>query len=356
MTTELIQQYQSLLADEPRTRAVDAAMQLGVSEAELLAAQQYHSVTATVTRLDESKIAEILKQLKKLGKVMALTRNGSVVNEIKGIYEKLYISENNGKLSGIAINPGGIDLRLFLYRWHSVFLVESDAHSSVQFFDKHGRAVHKVFTTADSDFNELVNLKARFQLDSPAPLQVAAVPAKEVSLVSPNAEQLEELRASWAELADVHHFPKLLEKHQLERLQALELVGSPWAFELENVDLETILSAAKSEQQEIMAFVGNDGAVQIFSGKVDNLKQVGPWYNVLDPDFNLHVKTAELSRAFVVRKPTDNGDTVVTSIEFFDANRDTVLTLFGRRTEGKKQTPEWQALCDKLINKAQAAA
>lgn len=353
---QLIQDYKTLLVGEPRLRPVDAAMQLGVSEAELLYAQLDEPVTASITRLDETQLPEILKSLKKLGKVMALTRNGSVVNEIKGVYEKLYVSENNGKLSGIAINPGGIDLRLFLYRWQSAFLVETERHTSFQFFDKHGCAVHKVYTTADSDFNELVNIKARYQSTSSRPLTVVPFESAEVELTSPSTSQLDNFRAQWGELEDVHHFPKLLASHQLERLQALELVGSPWSFELQNFALEDIFQQAKTFKQEIMVFVGNQGAVQIFSGKVDNLKQVGSWYNVLDPDFNLHIKADELTRAFVVRKPTDNGDTVVTSIEFFDANRETVLTLFGRRIEGKKQTNEWQALCERLIHKGQVAA
>ncbi|WP_017217697.1 hemin-degrading factor [Pseudoalteromonas sp. NJ631] len=353
---QLIQDYKTLLAGEPRLRPVDAAMQLGVSEAELLNAQLEEAVTATVTRLDETQIADILKSLKKLGKVMALTRNGSVVNEIKGLYEKLYVSDNNGKLSGIAINPGGIDLRLFLYRWQSIFLVETESHTSFQFFDENGRAVHKVYTTTESDFNELVNIKARYQLTSQRSFSVKPFELVEPVITSPSAEQLDNFRSQWSELEDVHHFPKLLETYNFERLQALELVGSPWSFELQSFDLADIFQQAKTFKQEIMVFVGNPGAVQIFSGKVENLKQVGPWFNVLDPEFNLHIKADDLTRAFVVRKPTDNGNTVVTSIEFFDANRETVLTLFGRRIEGKKQTSEWQALCERLIHKGQAAA
>lgn len=353
---QLIQDYKMLLIGEPNIRPIVAAMQLGVSEAELLNAQLDEPVTSRVTRLDEHKIADLLKGFKKLGKVMALTRNGSVVSEITGLYEKLYVTGHSNKLSAVAINPGGIDLRLFLHKWKSVFLVETDKHTSFQFFDENGRAVHKVYMTADADFNEFVNLKARYQLTHSHELDVTPFEVLDTNIRDLSTAQLDDFRSQWGELNDVHHFPKLLETYNLERLQALEIVGSPWSFELQSFDLADIFQQANMFKQEIMVFVGNPGAVQIFSGKVENLKQVGPWFNVLDPEFSLHIKADDLTRAFVVRKPTDNGNTVVTSIEFFDANRETVLTLFGRRIEGKKQTDEWQALCERLIHKGRVAA
>lgn len=339
----LLESYQKLQAESPRLRTVEAAEKLGVSEAELLNAL----VGVNVTSLDPTKIPDILKTLKKLGQVMALTRNDDVVNEIKGVYEKLYISERNDSLMGVAINPGGIDLRLFLHKWHSAFLVESERHSSVQFFDAAGKAVHKVFTTIESDLAEMVNLKERFKVPA---YKLEVLPANNTTKLphEPSEQELTAFRSAWAELEDVHHFPKLLETFNLNRVQALELVGTPWSYEIPSNVLPDVLETVKNHEQEIMVFVGNQGAVQIYSGLVQQLKQVGEWFNVLDPMFNLHAKAQRFDRAFVVKKPTDNGDTIVTSIEFFNAQGDTVLTLFGRRTEGKKQTDTWQSICHNL--------
>ena len=73
---------------------------------------------------------------------MALTRNAQVVSEISDCYEKIYSSERNNIKTAIAINPGGIDLRLFVSKWHSAFAVNNNAkHSSVQFFDCDGNTV-----------------------------------------------------------------------------------------------------------------------------------------------------------------------------------------------------------------------
>jgi hypothetical protein len=44
---------------------------------------------------------------------------------------------------------------------------------------------------------------------------------------------------------------------------------------------------------------------------------MGPWLNVLDPGFNLHLREDLIASAWIVRKPTADG--VVSSLELFDA-------------------------------------
>ncbi len=70
----------------------------------------------------------------------------------------------------------------------------------------------------------------------------------------------------------------------------------------------------------IMVFVGNSGMIQIHSGSVKTIKQYGPWFNIMDPGFNLHVHEPTISRALVVRKPTREG--IVSSLALYDAARD----------------------------------
>ena len=114
----LLTQFQTIKEQEPKLRFVDVANKIGVSEAELLAA---HIGETDVVQLDNSQIADILKSFKKLNHVMALTRNKSVVNELKGAYEKLYVSEHGNSKMAMAINPKGIDLRIFLDKWRFAF-------------------------------------------------------------------------------------------------------------------------------------------------------------------------------------------------------------------------------------------
>lgn len=56
-----------------------------------------------------------------------------------------------------------------------------------------------------------------------------------------------------------------------------------------------------------MIFVGNPGCIQIHTGPVHNIKAMGPWLNVLDLDFNLHLREDEVTQVWKVGKPTRDG-------------------------------------------------
>ena len=92
----------------------------------------------------------------------------------------------------------------------------------------------------------------------------------------------------------------------------------------------------------IMVFVGNPGMIQIHGGPVQRVEVLGPWLNVLDRDFNLHLRADQVAHAWVVRKPTHDG--IVTSLELFDAHGETIAMLFGERKPGQPERPEWRRL------------
>ena len=74
---------------------------------------------------------------------------------------------------------------------------------------------------------------------------------------------------------------------------------------------------------------------------------MGPWVNVLDPGFNLHLREDHIASAWVVKKPTADG--LVTSLELFDAQGETIAMFFGERKPGKRESCEWRALIDNLL-------
>ena len=113
-----------------------------------------------------------------------------------------------------------------------------------------------------------------------------------------------------------------------------------------NTSIDTILTAAAASELPIMIFVGNPGCIQIHTGPVTNITPMGPWQNVLDPGFNLHLRRDHVAHAWVVEKPTDDG--IVTSLELFDAKGDTIAMLFGERKPGRSERHEWRALLDNL--------
>jgi putative hemin transport protein len=79
---------------------------------------------------------------------------------------------------------------------------------------------------------------------------------------------------------------------------------------------------------------------------------MGPWFNVLDDSFNLHLREDRIASAFVVWKPTDDG--VVTSLELFDAEGELIASLFGKRKPGQPEDEAWRALVAGLLTKEAA--
>jgi putative hemin transport protein len=107
-----------------------------------------------------------------------------------------------------------------------------------------------------------------------------------------------------------------------------------------------VLESAAASGLPIMVFVGSPGVVQIHTGSVRNIKRVGPWLNVLDEDFNLHLREDHIAESWVVRKPTPEGP--VTSLDLYDARGRQILQIFGKRKPGIPELKAWRNLADSL--------
>ena len=89
-------------------------------------------------------------------------------------------------------------------------------------------------------------------------------------------------------------------------------------------------------------------------GYLRNLKRMGPWFNVLDPDFNLHLREDRIASAWVVYKPTRDG--TVTSLELFDSDDFCFAQLFGARKPGKPELQGWRTIAAALARVEGGAA
>lgn len=339
----LSQQWTNLLQEQPGLRIRNASQQLGVSELELL-----------LTRLGQGVVlltpafAQILIDLEHLGSVMALTRNEQVVHERHGTYTGFRV--NKAGTMGICL--GDIDLRTFFKHWAVACAVvegEADkARKSIQFFNTEGTAVHKVYLTRHTDENKWDDLIRKYtRPNQEADFISRAIPDKSY----PNSGQVaeESLRNAWSELKDVHHFQAMLERLGIDRLEALSLAGPDYAQTLNKQAAEHTLQLAADRQLDLMVFVGNGNIVQIHTGKVHKLKRTGTWFNVLDPEFNLHINTADIEQIWSVKRPTADG--IVSSVECFNARRELVLTFFGARKPGKPELESWRKLVSELEQK-----
>ncbi len=93
----------------------------------------------------------------------------------------------------------------------------------------------------------------------------------------------------WLGMKDTHDFFGLLRQHWVGRQQGLRLATNGHARLLSMEVLKQIFATSAEREVPIMVFVSNPGCIQIHSGPVKKLVQMGPWYNVLDPEFNLYL-------------------------------------------------------------------
>ncbi|MDO5101802.1 MAG: ChuX/HutX family heme-like substrate-binding protein [Lautropia sp.] len=333
---DLRQRHQALVAETPNVRIRERAKRLGVPEAALVALNL--GVTAKCLRCVP---AELFPKLGGLGRIMCLTRNAACVHERYGQFEDVQVSPK----MGLVLGPD-IDLRLFFDHWASAWVVEDGGRQSLQFFDRFGDAVHKIFRTDQTDGAAWEALVAEFAERDEVAVQM---PAFEPSppVVSDHgevlgADQQKELRDTWLAMTDPHQFFPMLQKLKLSRITAIRNAGHDLAQQVPADTAETVLNAVSASGLPIMVFVGSRGTVQIHGGRVEKLMRTGPWFNVLDPAFNLHLDTTAIASAWIVHKPTDDGP--VTSLELFADNGDLIAQFFGLRKPGNPELADWRAL------------
>ncbi len=330
-------------SDNPKMREREISSQLGISEAELVAAHCGEGVS----RID-LRLGAILNGLTAVGEVMALTRNESAVHEKIGVYDKASVGEHNA----IVLNRD-IDLRIFPKMWAHGFAVEKrsegEVRHSLQFFDAAGDAVHKVHLRPASNLYAFQNLVAELHSANQEPtLDVTALPppADSKAAGAPAAGGAEDLRARWSKLTDVHQFFGMLKALKLDRRQAVRMVGDEYAWQVDKEAVGALMHHAAAEATPIMCFVGNRGCIQIHSGPISTVKPMGPWLNVLDETFHLHLRLDHIDEAWGVRKPTKDG--FITSVEAYDAEGRLIIQFFGERHEGEVERADWRFLAENL--------
>ena len=326
--------------ENPKMRERDLAAQLGISEAELVAAHCGDGVLRI-----NPLVNDLLAGLGSVGEVMALTRNESVVHEKIGIYDKVVPGAEAAMVLG-----EHIDLRIFPRVWKYGFAVEKrdgeDIRRSLQFFDETGEAIHKVHLRPASNLYAYQRLVSELEsVEQGRTLEIVA-PVADVAKPVEATVNVDDLRDRWSRMTDVHQFFGILKSLKLGRQQAMCLVGRDYAWPLHGDSVTALLSHAAQHSLPIMCFVGNKGCIQIHSGPVSNIKPMGPWINVLDETFHMHLRTDRIAEVWGVRKPTADGH--VTSVEAYDAAGRLIIQFFGKREEGERERDDWRFLAENL--------
>lgn len=305
---------------DPDLRERDLAGRLQISEAALIAAHIGHGVTRISADCDR-----IIAAAMRLGEVMALTRNASCVIEKIGVYDGF----RPGPHAALVVNEH-IDLRLFPARWVHAYAVEKPVagglRRSFQVFDAAGDAVHKIFLRYGSRVEEWPALVEALRHDDQDDSQPVA-PRQPAEPARADAAKAQRLRAEWDRLTDTHQFLQMLRKLGMNRLGAYRIAGAPYVRPLALGAIDRLMSRAAASGLPIMVFVGNPGCIEIHTGPVRNIRRMGPWLNVLDPGFDLHLRSDHIAEVWQVTKSTRRGDAI--SVEAFDRDGMLIVQVFG---------------------------
>ncbi len=337
-TTTLAERYEEAKQQNPKMRIRDIAKHLGVSEADLVAT----GVGRHVTRL-EGDWEELLKEVNTLGKVMALTRNNDCVHERKGVYNNVSF-ENH---VGLVLDPD-IDLRLFMMHWKFGFAVKENDRLSLQFFDKSGDAVHKIYMIEASNLDAYHAIVEKYK----APEQVTEIVTEAYN--APAAEKPDSdidaagLQEEWKNMTDTHQFFGITRKYGVSRTQALRLAPEGFVQQIDNSKVRQLLEKSVEKQVSIMIFVGSRGCIQIHTGEIYKLLETGPWFNILDPELNLHLRTTAIDSTFIVKKPSEAG--IVTAVEVFDKEGNLIVQFFGKRKPGIPELESWREVVEAVAS------
>ena len=323
-----------------RARARDFADAHGISEAALVAA----FTGPDCVRIDAAP-DRLMPLLMGLGQALALTRNDSAVQERQG----RYVSYEPGDETAVVRGPE-IELRLAPAHWVHAFAVTEptakETKRSIQVFDAAGDAVHKIHLTEDSNVEAFERLTGALLLPmQPDSLRLA--PRAAPRGVTGDPARLAELQAGWEAQPDEAAFRRFLGNLGMSTLFALRGAGAPRTRRLAPEAVTELLERASAGKVELVIRSGNPGCQQVYSGPVERILPAGYWINVMDPRFNLHLRTDHLAEVWLVDRPGRGGRAV--SVEAFDAGGEAILHVSGRHPGA-----DWTALAAGLTSDAEA--
>lgn len=334
----LKEKYEAYQGANPRKFIWEIAKDFNISEAQLLMTGLGGHVTLLRPEMDE-----ILKEVGGLGHVMALTRNEYCVNERKGTYKNFSTTPHAALFLG-----EDIDLRLFLSKWKLAFAVSDAGKEGLQFFDESGHALHKIYLTDESDHVFFRRLVDRFKAEQQTFFEIK--PAGKVGRPERRDAEIDiqGFHQAWNSMKDSHEFFGLLQRFGVNRMQALRLAPEGRAMQLSLESFRKTIAHCAVNEVPVMMFTGNDGCIQIHTGGVKKLAPTGPWFKVLDQNFNLQLNEDGVSSVWHVVKPSTDGD--VSSLELYDKDGELILQVFGKRKPGLPELETWrEALAGILV-------
>lgn len=232
------------------------------------------------------------------------------MHEKTGRYDRIVAAGDWLLLSG-----HGVDTALLTGHWHAGFAVceasRIGERRSLQFFDARGEAVYKLYLTGQADHARYQRLIDTYRAANQSP-----------SLELPTGPMTGGADSSTA--------PGLPEHWQLwfkAGFFADNETGIPSSRPIAISVFPEFMLQLADRQLPIQIIVRNPAAIQVHDGPIRNLMISGPWFNVLDDDFNLHLNQTAIAGPRSVNLPYRGHR--LQGLQLSNARGQTIASLFG---------------------------
>ena len=290
-------EWTAFQSNNKKVRIRDAANQMKVSEAELLSTE----VGADTFYLSVDNIEHFFKELFSVDKIMLLIRSNVVVHEV--VVKPKSLQLQGDKILNIEDNKSlvlSFNDNLFKHIFYQKKVHSNKELRSFQIFDKKGAAVLKIYLKGqDKSIFDQIALKYMVSYEYELQLDF------KLSLVSDPKSNL-------------------IQKVDLYFINGEGILDSS-EFKLKKAPLRQILDDVSKSRLPVQVHGVGEGTIQYYRGVIKNIIDYGPWINVIDKDFNLHVLENELSESIIINYEIT--DCNYCSIEFFDREGNHVLGI-----------------------------
>ncbi|MDN3518091.1 ChuX/HutX family heme-like substrate-binding protein [Aquisalimonas lutea] len=274
-----------------------------------------------------------------VGPVETLTTNPVAMHRIRGAAGALRFQAQ----SQTGACSGALDLRMFFNAWaHGCAVVEPVSECSLRFFDEHGRFLHAVYPTPETNMDAWYELVVRYAADEQRPfLDVARRPFGGVTDPDFSAA---------AEPAAVLDWSRRRLHADGGRLGTMLYRPGQQVRPLAPDALERLLQSLADAELPVSVLAGNAGVAQRFTGLVRWLRLNDNAYRVHDAGFALTVTPSAIRAVEMVHRPARTG--FDRSLDCRDAAGETVLSVAEPEGASRAEKAAWQRLLNALEGEA----
>ena len=282
--------------ENKKTRIKNAADTLKFSEADLLSTE----IGENVFYLDIGDYDQFFQKFISIDKIMLLIRSDYVVHEIIVDSSKIIFKKDSLACSENPNLPFTIfDPKLFKFVFFEKKIHAGKELKSFQFFDINGKAQIKIFLKGlkTNRFEEIASeYKKEYQYD----IQKA--------VLNQNKKNINLIREV-----------NILEREYNIKKNDLK------TNEINKNILRYILDGASNNSIPIRIHAFGDKINQNYRGLVKKIVDFGPWINVMDKYFNLHVLENNIKKSIINKYYKTKHSIII--ISFFDSNQDKVIDI-----------------------------